>query len=369
MLREVFRTATEITSLNPKMGIITWKETLITENESLSPTALSELFSTAGEFEIKKGQRMYFFPGCTAPRFKVRQLCQKEDMAIVRTPEKATVSIVGDQTTSELVRSVHYNYVFNKADIVDVLKASNVHSTSYLGFIDHLTNKENLADEVIIPSWSFKSYFTDAGASCWSEGFWTAGKTDLVNFDMVMDLGVPFVTQDSLLKFVTQGTLMTREMHDEIDNMFNSSDKNNHILAMEIMANCDYEKSALYLLQLLSNNRTKITVAKEKNHVNFQSLCKFFNTEPGTHLSLDGRLQRLAEKKLINSSIKKELLEMAAENYDLQESTYFKTELVTTEELELEIEKGDAYMKSREEPTLDLTTTEELNENPQNFDI
>jgi hypothetical protein len=369
MLREVFRTATEITSLNPKMGIITWKETLITENESLSPTALSELFSTAGEFDIKKGQKIYFFPGCTAPRFKVRQLCQKEDMAIVRTPEKATVSIVGDQTTSDLIKSQHFNYIFNKADVVHAIKSLGVHSTSFLGFVEHLNNKEGIADEVIVSSYSHKQDIQGAGITCWSEAFWTANETDLINFDMVLDLNVPFVTQESLLKFVTQGTLMTREMHDEIDNMFASSDKNNHILAMEIMANCDYEKSALYLLQLLSNNNHKISATKEKNHVNFQSLCKFFNTEPGTHLSLDGMLQRLAEKKLINSSIKKELLEMAAENYNLQESTYFKTELVTTEELELEIEKGDAYMKSREEPTLDLATTEELNQNPQNFDI
>ncbi len=369
MLREVFKTATEITHLNPKMGIVAWKETLITEKESLSATALSELFSSAGEFDIKKGQKIYFFPGCTAPRFKVRQLCQKEDMAIVRTPEKATVSIVGDQTTSELVLNQYFNYVFNKADIVSVLKDSNTHSTTFLGFIDHLTNKENLADEVIIPSYSFKSYFTDAGITCWSEEFWTAGETDLVNFDMVMELGVPFVTQDSLLKFVTQGTLMTRDMHDEIENMFNSSDRNNHILAMEIMANCDYEKSALYLLQLFSNNRTKISTVKEKNHVNFQSLCKFFNVVPGDHLSLDRILEKLADKKLITSSIRKELIEMAIEDYQIEETTYFKTQVVTTDELELEIEKGDAYMKSREEPTLDLTTTEELNENPQNFDI
>lgn len=363
MLKEIFRKAVEITSINGQLNIVTWKEILITEKESIAADALTELFSTAGEFQIRKDQKMYFFTGCTAPRFKVRQLCQKENMAIVRTPEKADVAIVGDQTASELIKEMHCSYIFDRADIVHFLSNTGV-NTSFLGLLDHLNSHPEVT-EVMTHHYSTQDILRKQGLTCYHESFWTAADTDLTNFDIVMDKGVQFVTQTSLIKHLSSGTIMTKDMFGELSNMFASSDTNNHTLAMEVMANCDYEKSGLYLLQLLSENNHKINNSKQKNHVNFSSLCKFFDVSAGQYLNLDQKIKRLKERKLITSTIMQELLELAKETLDVKETTYFKTEVVCTDELEEEIKIGDEYMKSREEPTPVLDEFEENNINPQ----
>ena len=62
--------------------------------------------------------------------------------------------------------------------------------------------------------------------------------------------------------------------------MFQSSDDDNHILAMEIMANSHYEKSILYLLMLIADFNNIISNTHTKNHVNFKSMLGYFNWIP-----------------------------------------------------------------------------------------
>jgi hypothetical protein len=59
--------------------------------------------------------------------------------------------------------------------------------------------------------------------------------------------------------------------------MFKSSDQDNHIMAMEIMANSNYVESALYLLMLLEEYGDKIANCHTKNHVNFKSMVSYFS--------------------------------------------------------------------------------------------
>ena len=62
--------------------------------------------------------------------------------------------------------------------------------------------------------------------------------------------------------------------------MFESSDDDNHVLAMEIMANSHYENSILYLLMLISEFHYTISNTHTKNHVNFKSMLAYFNWVP-----------------------------------------------------------------------------------------
>jgi len=59
--------------------------------------------------------------------------------------------------------------------------------------------------------------------------------------------------------------------------MFESDDKENVSLAMETMANCNHEKSALNLLLLIKEHRMKMGDSRASSHVNFKSLLKYFN--------------------------------------------------------------------------------------------
>jgi hypothetical protein len=59
--------------------------------------------------------------------------------------------------------------------------------------------------------------------------------------------------------------------------MLESDDQGNHSIAIETMANCDLQKSALNILFLLKYHGSAIYNSKTSTHVNFKSLLSFFN--------------------------------------------------------------------------------------------
>ena len=69
--------------------------------------------------------------------------------------------------------------------------------------------------------------------------------------------------------------------------MFNSSDRDNHVMAMEIMANCNYEDSMLYLNMLFFHHDYHINGVRSRNHVNFKSLKNYMGIGSSYNLHID----------------------------------------------------------------------------------
>jgi hypothetical protein len=79
--------------------------------------------------------------------------------------------------------------------------------------------------------------------------------------------------------------------------MFNSSDKDNHVLAMEIMANSKYTESLIYLELLFHFHASRMMDSHTKNHVNFKSLVSYLNKEMRyLYTDLDGVVDSLIRK-------------------------------------------------------------------------
>jgi hypothetical protein len=94
--------------------------------------------------------------------------------------------------------------------------------------------------------------------------------------------GKPIYNETELITNINgdDSTIIDEEVFQQLKNMFESSDSDNHILAMEIMANSHYEKSVLYLQMLLSDYNYQISNSHTKNHVNFKSMLSYFNWVP-----------------------------------------------------------------------------------------
>ena len=76
-----------------------------------------------------------------------------------------------------------------------------------------------------------------------------------------------------------EAAVIDRDMFEHIREMFNSSDKDNHVLAMEIMANSKYTDSLIYLELLFYYYAHKIMDTHTKSHVNFKSLVSYLGKE------------------------------------------------------------------------------------------
>ena len=66
--------------------------------------------------------------------------------------------------------------------------------------------------------------------------------------------------------------VIDEEQYQSLKTMFESTDDDNHVIAMEIMANCDFKKSILYLEKLFLSYYGAMWSTSKANHVNFKNL-------------------------------------------------------------------------------------------------
>ena len=94
-------------------------------------------------------------------------------------------------------------------------------------------------------------------------------------------LTCPIYLQDAIIKLLNENNLVIDEQkYEELRLMANSSDEENIILVMELMANANFKKSFVYLLLLLKEFKSKIIARKkEVNHVNFKALLHFLDLD------------------------------------------------------------------------------------------
>jgi hypothetical protein len=94
-----------------------------------------------------------------------------------------------------------------------------------------------------------------------------------------------------------EATVIDEPMYEHLREMFNSSDKDNHVLAMEIMANSKYTESLIYLELLFHFHASRMMDSNTKNHVNFKSLVSYLNKELRyLYTDLDGVVDSLIRK-------------------------------------------------------------------------
>lgn len=93
--------------------------------------------------------------------------------------------------------------------------------------------------------------------------------------------------------------VMDGQMYENIKNLFSSKDTSNHVIAIESMANCDYEKSCVYLLLLIEEFRTIIRDNKASKHVNFSTLTSYFDISLSDYFSVDEIIHTLTARNLL----------------------------------------------------------------------
>lgn len=262
-----------------------------------------------------KGDKLWFYPGCTIPRFKITQFCKKHNVAIVKTADKAVIKVISDGTIKELTRKVSM-YSLPKSTFISCL--DSVMCNAYI----QLRN-EALAFEEIHFSYHAASTFMDEetlGKSIvdkWEEFSYkdciipSSEKSSQQLIDILNSSNI--YKEDALLSLLNSSIIMTESMYEETRKILESDDKENTKLAMEAMANCDFQKSAVYLLLLLREFGNKIHNSGASHHVNFKSLIKYFKITRLTNISLDDIINSLRSQKILNLANLNMLMPMAIE--------------------------------------------------------
>lgn len=260
------------------------------------------------EYIPQNGDRIFIDPQCNIPRFKLRAWGEPQNISIVRSIDKANIKVVCDNTTDSYLQSKYwavmrisefkllpknkkYDEVYKFIDAK--LETGEITSKDYIGCDYHFELKiEDLVDRDEDNLFeSVHLYFFDEERD---------GEKMIRELS---DPNNPFYHENAILNIINDahGTVMDEEMYNTIKSLFESSDENNHVVAMESMANCKYSESAIFLLKLIQQYKSQIYNNRVKNNVNFKSLLNFFNVNLYRSYDIEQMLDSLKHANLFTS--------------------------------------------------------------------
>ena len=274
---------------------------------------LNEIVNAQGYVPVK-GDMIYLLPGVNIPRVKLKDLALSLGIRVVRDPAKANVIFAGRNSVAKITSS-RWAYKVSSTFALERIKEicddgfyiqnletaiTSTGETDIFGSYDDITNiiAHNTRNEynssyiyTIDPEYS-EMYTTVKSKTIYSE-------TELLNN----------INGDD-------STVIDEEVFQQLKNMFDSSDDDNHVLAMEIMANSKYEDSILYLLMLISQNAYKINSSNTRNHVNFKSMLTYFGWQPRdvSHVNTDNIIEMIDNKGLLTVDMIKRLYQEYSED-------------------------------------------------------
>jgi len=235
-------------------------------------------FVNAKGYVPKQGDMIYLLPGVNIPRVKLKDLTLNLGIRVVRDPAKANVIFSGKSSMGKMTGSNWY-YIADAEVILNNVK--EICKDEY--YIEKLETALVASGATKICSdWSdMRGCLARNEHNHYDSGYIYAVEEECIDAYNGMQ-GKPIYNETELLTNINgdDSTIIDEEVFQQLKNMFESSDSDNHILAMEIMANSHYEKSVLYLQMLLSNYSYQISNSHTKNHVNFKSMLSYFNWAP-----------------------------------------------------------------------------------------
>jgi len=270
-------------------------------------------------YSIQKNDRIFFLPGCTVPRFKIRNVLKDNDASISRTLDGSNVVIMSNDTFKNLFKTILLRRVFkdnfiqfvlanpqkiqNGNEIIDRLNQFELengdtryvylHRSNYYSFVRQGIYNKPLEDECPSFNQIKNLHENDDDFDENQHPDNPCASVDLLFTQDDYDIEVladklysnshnySIVDQDDLLKIINcNSTFIDEAKYEELRNMCNSSDNSNMILAMEIMSNCDYDDSYVYLILLLAEYHKSFYTVKERNHVNFKSMLEYLGFKP-----------------------------------------------------------------------------------------
>ena len=304
------------------------------------------LFPLSTGYEPKEKDKLFFAKSVNIPRVKLKNLTKDYKIKATTKIEEANAVFISSNTTAKYtavswryhVRTDKFKEFFEAA--VDAGYFDDYHATkikdglefyeSDLIAIDY--NTRQILENVHIP------FRLTEGVSYSSQRLNYITDEYYDSYEDILNFTGDVYDESELLKYLNGSDAIAIEenMYESLCEMFDSSDRDNHTMAMEIMANSQFEDSVLYLSLLFNKYYNDMQNSRTKSHVNFKSLLALMEIRSSYfHLSIDDIVLKLKKhNKLTKESVDIVLKKLGDEIIDRGESNYFKVKTITmTEEM------------------------------------
>jgi hypothetical protein len=304
------------------------------------------LFPLSTGYEPKEKDKLFFAKSVNIPRVKLKNLTKDYKIKATTKIEEANAVFISSNTTSKYtavfwhyhVRTDKFKEFFEAA--VDAGYFDDYHSTkikdalefyeSELIAIDY--NTRQILEDVHIP------FRLTEGTSYSSQRLNYIADEYYESYIDILDFTGDVYDESELLKYLNGSDAIAIEenMYESLCEMFDSSDRDNHTMAMEIMANSQFEDSVLYLSLLFNKYYNDMQNSRTKSHVNFKSLLALMDIRSNYfHLSIDDIVLKLKKhNKLTKENVDLLLKKLGDVITERGDSNYFIVKTITmTEEM------------------------------------
>lgn len=293
------------------------------------------------EYVPTKGDKLYFLPGVNVPRIKLKDLALQHGIRTVRNIDEAT-HVFAAKNTKDKITSGNWKYSMDLTDFNELMNDPNMYMDER--YRENIRQAlENYEEDRVLFGYhvyndirhgdnsTLTSYSNNMNSSKWYNAI------DDDHADLCHKMaGATVYDEMSILKHINgdDATIIDEAMYEQISQMFQSNDNDNHILAMEIMANSNYIESLLFLEMLFKEYSYQISSCHTKNHVNFKSLIGFLKKNKsylGT--DIDDIVKSLINKDVLTT----DKLDVLMRRYSNEigktgDTDYFKVKTVTVNE-------------------------------------
>jgi len=259
------------------------------------------------EYTPTKGDKLYFLPGVNVPRIKLKDLALQHGIKTIRNIDEAT-HIFAAKNTRHKITSGQWCYSMDLTDFNALMEDPNIYMDERYRENIRQALEFNTEDRILFKynelndikhgnNEALKVYGENINSSKWFNTI------DEEYSDLCAKIvGATVYDEMAILKHINgdDAAVIDEVMYEQIHQMFESKDKDNHILAMEIMANSNYIESLLYLEMLFKEHSYEISNCHTKSHVNFKSLIGYLKKNKsylGT--SLDEVVDSLIDKDVV----------------------------------------------------------------------
>lgn len=251
------------------------------------------------DYVPKNGDKVFFLPGVNVPRIKFKNLCDESGIRTVRDASKANVFIANNNTLNKVVKTVHA-FKIKTADFIALTQMSD------FTVDDHDLQKMTDALEFYTEPYVFVDRPTSRLIMRYVYKQAREPKTEQItsiteDYQVIVNYANQFTIYDeSTIIDQLNGedaAVIDHAVYNQLKIMLESSDNDNKVLAMEVMANCKYSASLVHLITLFYYYGDVFYNMHTKNHVNFKSLLGWMGlTISNPHVSLDNTIHTLREK-------------------------------------------------------------------------
>lgn len=284
-------------------------------------------------------KKIYRYPNLTLPRQKVDLLKEKHNMKVVRNPDNADYHVISNKFIDKLVNidwANHYNFsdifnYFKELKDLDVLSSSGLEKAR--DFVNHadrdgvyyfLTQHYYGTDK---KAEALRKNIEKARCNLSKSSFANKGNrsfiiTDSVKKDSYFDIinnSHKIIYDLDILDIIDEGlAVIGNEEYDRIKQMICSNDRENRTLAVEMLANCNINKSFDVVSGLYYWHYDWFKDTTNWNSVNVKSLREQLKSYEGSKqisasypynqflniLASDGKLTKFAVDRTRNNLVK-----------------------------------------------------------------